>query len=293
MLAGRRIGFIGAGSIAQALLEGLVGGGLIPADAVSVTNRDNDDRLEGVGGRWGVHVTRDLPGLVGRADIVILACKPADVPSVLPRLRGLIGGQTVISVAAGITTAAIEEALRVRVPVIRAMPNTSSQVRESATAICRGRWADDESMRVAEAIFASVGKVVIVPEPALDAVTALSGSGPAYVYLFTEAITRAGVALGLSPEVARDLAVQTVVGAACMLAETGADPAELRRRVTSPNGTTAAALAVLEERGFSEALLAAITRAAARSRELAELLAPADKAPGDKAALAGPAEQAG
>lgn len=273
VLKGKRVAFVGAGSMTQALLDGLVGGGRVPAEAVTVTNRADDARLRRVRDRWGVRVTRDPAALVTGADALVLACKPADVAEAVAGLgRHVRPGQLVISVAAGVTTAAIERLLPPDIAVVRAMPNTSSRIRESATALAAGRRADAGALALAEAVFTSVGQVVVVPEDRMDAVTAVSGSGPAYVYYMVEKMIEAAEAAGLPRAVARQLVVQTVYGAARMVVETGTDPAELRRQVTSPNGTTAAALAVLEERGFGPALVAAVARAAERSRELAALV---------------------
>lgn len=260
----------------RALLDGLVHGGLIPSEGITVTNRQSEERLRSVRERWGVRVTRDRAALAAGSDILILSCKPADVAAALaqtaPHLRP---GQLVISVAAGVPTAVIEGLVPAGTVVIRAMPNTSSRIRESVTAICAGSQAAADSLALAEAVFAAVGKVVVVEEGLMDVVTAVSGSGPAYVYYFIEVLIEAGTSGGLPPEVARELVLQTVYGAARMLLETGVAPAELRREVTSPNGTTAAALAVLEERGVREALVAAVLRAAERARELAALAADA------------------
>ncbi len=280
LLIGKRLAFIGAGSMAQALLHGLVGGKLLAPEDVTVTNRSNDERLRMVRDRWGVHVTRDKAEITSRSDILLVACKPYDMAGTLAEIgRYVRPEQIVVSLAAGVPTSVMERYLPAGTPVIRAMPNTSSRVQESATAIAAGRWAGEHSLAVAEAIFASVGKVSVVPEAAMDAVTAVAGSGPAYVYLFVEALIAAGEAVGLSPEAARELAVQTVYGAARMLVETGADPAELRRQVTSPNGTTAAALQVLEARGFQQALADAVARAVERAGELARQAAGEDAAP--------------
>lgn len=291
MLKGKRFAFIGAGSMTQALLDGLVGGGWVPPEAVTVTNRADDGRLRAVRERWGVGVTRDRAALAGGADVLVLACKPADVAGAVTALaRHVRPGQVVISVAAGVPTAAIERLLPPGVAVVRAMPNTSSRIRESATALAAGSRADAGALALAEAVFSSVGQVVVVPEGLLDAVTAVSGSGPAYVYYLVEKLVEAGEAAGLPRPVARQLVVQTLYGAARMVVETGADPADLRRQVTSPNGTTAAALQVLEERGFGPALAAAVARAAERSRELAALAGEAAAAAADGAS---PAEERG
>lgn len=271
----RRIGFIGVGSMAEAMVAGLLGAGVTFAPSIVVTNRSRQERLDAMALRWGVRTTRSKAEVCASADVLVLATKPADVPAALAQLQGLVTPRhLVVSVAAGIPCALVEEALGEGIPVIRAMPNTSCHVKESATAVARGRWAVDEHEQVARTIFGAVGAVVTVPEEWLDAVTGLSGSGPAYVYLLMEALTEAGVEVGLSPEVSRLLTRQTVLGAARMVLETGEDPALLRRKVTSPNGTTMAALKVLEEMGFVSALREAVRRATARSREMGEELAP-------------------
>jgi pyrroline-5-carboxylate reductase len=272
----RRVGFIGAGSMAEAMVAGLLAAGVTFAPSIVVTNRSRQDRLDAMALRWGVRTTRSKAEVCATADVVVLATKPADIPTVLEQLRGLVTSRhLVVSVAAGIPCAVLQRGLGEGIPVVRAMPNTSCHVKESATAIALGRWAGEEHEGVARTIFGAVGQVVTVPEEWLDAVTGLSGSGPAYVYLLMEALTEAGVEVGLSPEVSRLLTRQTVLGAARMVLETGEDPALLRRKVTSPNGTTMAALRVLEEMGFVSALREAVRRATARSREMGQEFFPA------------------
>jgi len=267
------MGFIGAGSMAEALVAGVLSAGVTFAPSIVVTNRSRQDRLDRMALRWGVRTTRSKAEVCASSDVVVLATKPADIPTALEQLQGLLAPcHLVVSVAAGIPCGLIERHLGEGIPVIRAMPNTSCHVQESATAIARGQWATDEHEQVARLVFGAVGRVVSVPEEWLDAVTGLSGSGPAYVYLLMEALAEAGVELGLSPEVSRLLTQQTVLGAARMVLETGEDPALLRHKVTSPNGTTMAALKVLEEMGFVSALREAVRRATARSREMREEL---------------------
>lgn len=277
----RRMGFIGAGSMAEAMVAGLLAAGVTFAPSIVVTNRSRQDRLDSMALRWGVRTTRSKAEVCASADVLVLATKPADIPTVLEQLRGLVTPRhLVVSVAAGIPCAALERGLGEGIPVVRAMPNTSCHVKESATAIALGRWAGEEHEQVATTIFSAVGEVVTVPEDWLDAVTGLSGSGPAYVYLLMEALTEAGVEVGLSPEVSRLLTRQTVLGAARMVLETGEDPALLRRKVTSPNGTTMAALRVLEEMGFVSALREAVRRATARSREMGQQFFPSGEGRG-------------
>lgn len=266
----RKVGFIGAGSLAEALVGGLVSGGVAGPEDIMVTDK-LDQRWKEFSRRWGVFATPGKAEVASFARVLVLATKPADIPAVLEELRGLVTIEhLVISVAAGIPCSLVEETLGGEVPVVRAMPNTSCRVREAATALALGRRARDEHEEVARVLFGAVGGVVTVPEEWLDAVTALSGSGPAYVYLFMEALTEAGIRLGLSPEVSRFLTQQTVLGAARMVRETGEDPAVLRRQVMSPQGTTVAALEVLEEMGFRAALERAVERAAQRSAQIRE-----------------------
>lgn len=275
MLAGKGIAFVGAGSLTGALLDGLLGGGTLVPGQVTVANRRDDGRLAELEARWGVRVTRD-PALLAAAEVVVLACKPLDLPEALRPLAPLLSPRhLVVSAAAGVTTALVEGFLPPGVPVVRAMPNTSSRVGASATAVCAGRWAGPEHLSLAQALFAAVGRVVVVPEAAMDAVTAVSGSGPAYVYLLMEALVDAACGQGLARATAEELVLQTVYGAARMALETGLPPAELRRQVTSPRGTTAAALAVLEERGLRAAVAEAVARATRRAAELAAEVAAA------------------
>lgn len=265
----RAVGLIGAGNMAEALIRGLLGRRVVSPAHLWVTNRSNTARLETLRDRFDVRTTREKARLTSETSIIILAVKPKDMAEVLRELRGLItADHLVISVAAGITLATMEDALG-DAPVIRAMPNTSAAVQESATVLTAGTRADDSHLDEAAAIFRAVGDVAVVEEELLDVVTALSGSGPAYVYHLIEAMIHAGSELGLDGDLAKRLAVQTLVGAARMLTETSEDPGELRRRVTSPGGTTMAALQTLDARGFARSVHEAVDRAAQRSRELA------------------------
>jgi pyrroline-5-carboxylate reductase len=262
------VALIGAGNMAEALLGGLLGTGTVSPDRCIVTNRRDDARLAQLARAWSVRTTRDKAQLMREADVVILVVKPQDMRAMLAEIAPYASRRhLIVSVAAGISLDVIEQVLD-GVPAIRTMPNTSTAVNASATALCAGRWADAENLAVARRLFEAVGRVAVVPEPLFDAVTGLSGSGPAYVYLLAEVMVEAGVRAGLDPDVARDLVTQTVLGAGKMLSESGTQPAVLRARVTSPNGTTMAAMRVLEARGFADAMHEAIEHATARSREL-------------------------
>jgi len=268
MAVDRSVALIGAGNMGEALLRGLLGTATITPERCVVTNKRNDERLARLARDWGVRTTRDKEGLMREAELVILAVKPKDMPEVLVEIAPHAAARhLVVSVAAGIPLETIERHLD-GVPVVRTMPNTSTAVNASATAVCVGRWASPAHLATAREVFEAVGRVVVVPEPLFDAVTGLSGSGPAYVYRLAEAMVDAGVCAGLSPEVALDLVAQTVLGAGMMLARSGEDPGALRARVTSPNGTTMAGVQALEDGGFADAVRDAVARATARSREL-------------------------
>ncbi len=253
--------------MAGSLIRGILKAGLMPAGNILVTNRSNGERLRDLAGALGV-VPCPKEELVGKADVLLLATKPQDLPGAVAELVGLVKpGQRVISLAAGVSLAFLEARLPGLVH-LRAMPNTSCRVGAAATAVALGRAAGALEAELARRLFGAIGVVVLVAEEQMDAVTGLSGSGPAYVYLLVEALVEAGQEQGLEPSVARELAVRTVWGAAKMLVETGEEPEVLRRQVTSPGGTTMAGIGALEEGGFRRLLAEAVRRAAARSREL-------------------------
>lgn len=269
MLADKRIFFLGAGSMSEAMLKGLLATATLPPDRIVLCNRQHLARLHELRDGYGIIPSRDKLADIATADIVILAVKPFDVTHALAEVHdALSADQLLISVAAGVATAAIEALIPAGIPVVRAMPNTSSFVQESATAICGGRWAMPEALEIARQLFAAIGTVVAVDEGAMDAVTGLSGSGPAYIYYVAEALLAAGEAVGLPEETSRELLIQTLYGAARMLRETGKGPGELRRQVTSPNGTTMAGIAALDDAEVAAALRRAVARATERAREM-------------------------
>lgn len=269
MLTDKRLFFLGAGSMSEAILKGLLATATIPAERIAVCNRQHRARLHELRDNYGAVPSYDKRADIARATIIVLAVKPFDVAQALAEVRDVLRpDQLLISVAAGVATATIERSLLGPMPVVRAMPNTSSFVQESATAICGGRWATPETLTLAQQLFAAIGTVVTVEEEAMDAVTGLSGSGPAYFYYVAEALLAAGEAVGLPGATSRDLLIQTLYGAARMLRETGKDPGELRRQVTSPNGTTMAGIAALDDAAVAAALRQAVERATARAREI-------------------------
>jgi pyrroline-5-carboxylate reductase len=259
---------LGAGVMGETLLSGLVRAGR-RVDALLVGEK-RPDRARELEERYGVAVVSNVDA-ARKADTVAIVVKPQDMADLLdevaPELRP---GQLVVSLAAGITTAFIEARVPEGVAVVRVMPNTPALVDEGMAAIAPGSHCDDAHLVEAESLMASTGKVLRVPERQMDAVTAISGSGPAYIFFVVESMIEAGVHLGLPRATATELVVQTVVGSATMLRETGSHPVVLREQVTSPGGTTAAALRELEVHKVRAAFLAAMEAARNRSRALAE-----------------------
>jgi pyrroline-5-carboxylate reductase len=265
----QRLGFLGAGSIVEAMLSGILKKQLLPADQILITNRSNRDRLHQLSETFGVATHTDKADVIRNADILVLAMKPKDAADACRSYRGLIRrDHIVISVIAGVSTGLIGEWLGVDCPIIRAMPNTSSAVGLSATGIAANTVATDEHLQLATRLFESIGSVYTVAEEELDIVTGLSGSGPAYIYYLVEAMEGAGATAGLSREMARQLTVQTLLGAAQMLIHSSEEPSLLRQKVTSPGGTTQAGLEVLESFRFQQAIASAVLRAAERAKEL-------------------------
>ncbi|MDT0308897.1 pyrroline-5-carboxylate reductase [Streptomyces sp. DSM 44917] len=262
-----KIAVLGAGRIGEALLGGLLRAGRAPADLLATERRP--ERIEELRARYGIEIT-GTPEAAKAADILILAVKPQDMAVLLEELAPHAApGRLVISAAAGITTAFVESRLAEGTPVVRVMPNTPVLVDEGMSVISPGRHAGEEHLAHAEAIFGSVGKTVRLPESQQDAATALSGSGPAYFYFLVEAMTDAGILLGLPRDQAHDLIVQAAIGAAVMLRDSGEHPVKLREAVTSPAGTTISAIRELENHGVRAALIAALEAARDRSRALA------------------------
>lgn len=271
MLKNQTIAVIGAGHMAGAMIGGMVRSKLLPAKGI-VASRRNAAALAELQKKWGVRVATDNKKAVAGADVVILAVKPQMAKAVMEELAGhLTKDQLVVSVMAGVTTAAISKALRVDGPVVRAMPNTPCLVDAGATAIAAGARAGERELKLAESIFAAVGLVVTLPETALDAVTGLSGSGPVYIYMAIEAMIDGGVKMGIPRAIAAKLAAQTVFGAAKLVLETGKHPAVLKDEVTTPGGTAITAIHVLESKGLRSVLIDGVEAATKRSQELSKL----------------------
>ena len=255
--------FIGGGKMAEALLGGLIGDGWASASALHVVEPSAPRRAA----LTSLHPDISVGAEPHRAVDAVIAVKPDIVAAVLPVLAAA-GVNRVLSIAAGVTVSAMEAGLGSDVAVVRCMPNTPALVGKGAAAIAPGTKATPEDLAWASSILAAVGSVVVVDEADMDAVTGLSGSGPAYVFQLAEALIAAGIAEGLPPEVADALTRQTILGAATLLAQSGEDPASLRTNVTSPGGTTAAGLAVLGKNDFVGLVRKVVGAAATRSREL-------------------------
>jgi pyrroline-5-carboxylate reductase len=265
----RRIAILGCGQIGEALLAGLLSTGWRKPEEIVVTVR-REERVQELADHHGVQATLSNPEAVNGAAMVVIAVKPQDFPTLLGEIGGILSPeQTVLSIAAAVPTSAIEEQITPGVPVLRAMPNTPATVHEGVAGLCAGAHADDEHLALAEDVLQHVGRVVRVPERYMDAVTAVSGSGPAYFALLAEAMIEAGILLGLSREDTTELVVQTMLGTAKLLRDEKMHPVELREMVTSPGGTTIRAIRELEQAGVRAAFLNAIQAAMDRGRELA------------------------
>ena len=265
----RKVAILGAGKIGEVLITGLLSAGWREPGEIAASAR-RDVRLEELRERHGIEVTRSNAEAVARAGLVVIAVKAQDIDALLGEIGTLIQPeQLVLSVVAAIPTAAIERHLVSGVPVLRAMPNTPSVVREGIAGICAGAHAGEEHLNLGEELLRHLGDVVRVSEPYMDAVTAVSGSGPAYFALLAEAMIEAGILLGLSREISTQLVVQTMLGTAKQLRDLKMHPVELREMVTSPGGTSIAAIRELEQAGVRAAFMNAIQAAMDRSKELA------------------------
>ena len=265
-----RIAVVGGGRIGEALIAGLREAGTEPSNIVVVDAVEA--RANQLARKYSILSTSLDIGCEG-ADVIVVAVKPKDVPAVVGRIGDAVSDSVnesiVVSLAAGVPTQVLENKLSAGSPVVRVMPNTAMLVGQGVSAVCKGRFARDEHLQQVVTIMESVGAVVVVTEPQMDAVTAVSGSGPAYFFLLTEAMIDAGVEHGLPRDVAVTLATGTALGAGAMLTGGGEGPAELRYNVSSPGGTTAAAIRRLEAGGLRAAVADAVEAAASRSLELA------------------------
>jgi pyrroline-5-carboxylate reductase len=263
-----KITFIGAGNMAEAIAAGIIDRQVVPPGEICMTDI-SELRLHQLAEKYDVSVSTDNAAAAAAADTVVLAVKPQVFPEVWPEIQAALRSDAlVISIMAGIPSVRIEAGRPTR--VVRVMPNTPALVGEGASGIAAGSHADGVDLQTAVALLEAVGTAVIVEEQEIDAVTALSGSGPAYVFYLLESMLEAADKMGLKGEVSRELALATVIGAARLMQETGDAPDALRARVTSKGGTTAAAVETLDRRQVKESVVAALLAAQARSRELAD-----------------------
>jgi pyrroline-5-carboxylate reductase len=270
MALGKKIALLGTGNMAEALVKGLLRAGTAKADEILCTE-PRAERREEIAARYGVTVLAGNVEATEQADVVILSVKPQTMEHLLDEIAPAIDHRKlVISIAAGVSIAAIARKLGAGVRIVRTMPNTPALVGAGATALARGAHATDADLEQARALFQAVGTTVIVEEQHLDAVTGLSGSGPAFLFLVIEALADGGVKVGLARPVAMALAAQTVLGAAKLVIETGEHPGRLKDQVTSPGGTAIAGVHALELGGLRAALMGAVEAATKRSRELGE-----------------------
>lgn len=269
----KTIAFLGAGSMAEAMISGMVESGNIAKEQVIVTNRSNQQRLNEIHHKYGVRTVLKEDLDFSEVDQFILAMKPKDIDAVLADLKDRIKpNQVLVSVLAGISTAYMEERLNPFQQVIRVMPNTSSMLRESATAISPGQHVDMDQVLFTKELLKSIGQVFVIEEDKMDVFTGIAGSGPAYFYYLMEHIEATGREEGMDPETLREIGAQTLLGAAKMMLERDESPTELRENVTSPNGTTAAGLEALDRSGGGYAISEAIKGAANRSKEMSKEL---------------------
>jgi pyrroline-5-carboxylate reductase len=271
----KKIAIIGAGSMAEAFISGILENGFIDKKNIWITNHANQERLTNLETRYGIRTTYNLNELFDQADIVMLAMKPKDVATAIHSIREHLTEQMlVVSVLAGVSMDTIETLARIPLAIVRSMPNTSAAVGKSATAVAVNHRVTDQQLETTKDLFGTVGLASVVEEEQLDAVTGLSGSGPAYIYYLIEAMEKSAVEVGLDKEMASALIVQTLLGAAEMVKNSSKSSAQLRKDVTSPGGTTEAGIRVLEEHGVQQAFISCIKAATAQSKKMgAELSA--------------------
>jgi len=266
-LLAQKVAFVGGGQMAEALIGGMLAAKLCQPDHIHVSD-PMADRLDFLKTKYGVQTSGSNSTVVAWGDIVVLAVKPQVLDRVLKEIESELAKVLVVSIVAGIPIGRITDTCGPRVRVVRAMPNTPAMVQQGMTALAIGDGVQEQDVASVRGIFESVGKVVPVEERLMDAVTGLSGSGPAYVFLAIEALADGGVKMGVPRAIAEVLAAQTVLGAAQMVLETGQHPARLKDQVTSPGGTTIAGLHRLEQGGLRAALISAVEAATKRSQEL-------------------------
>ena len=268
-MPGLKVAILGTGKMGGILLQAFLKNNLIHPEQLVATVA-HPDRAHALSTQYGVEVTTDNVEAARHADVILLGVKPVQVPGLVEQIRPVLTpGKLLLSFAASVKTSAIEDAAGMQLGVIRAMPNTPAMLAAGITALCGGRFVTGEQLSIAQRVFGTVGRTVIVDEKHMDAVTGLSGSGPAFIYIIIEALAEAGVNVGLPRDIATLLAAQTTYGSARMVLETGYHPALLKDAVTTPAGCTVDGILELEEGGLRVTLIKAVKRATQRARELA------------------------
>ena len=269
----RKIAFIGCGSMAEAMISGIIANNYVQADQIMIMNKNNHERRQEMVDKYGIRATTDYHQLLQDASIVVLAVKPQHIFEALSAAKPFINKKMLIlSVAAGITTHTIEDIIGEAIPIVRSMPNTSAAVGKSATAMSMNSYTSERQIKTAKELLETFGNAIIVEEEQLDSVTGLSGSGPAYIYYLVEAMEEAAAKIGLDQTSAKALIIQTLSGAAEMLQQSPKSPATLRKEVTSPGGTTEAGLQVLQSHKVNEAMINCIIAASEKSKQLGKKL---------------------
>ena len=269
----KKLVFVGAGSMAEAMISGIGASGLLPGEKIWVTNKQDTNRLKTLEQKYGINTTYDSGMLFKDADAVVLAMKPKDAASAIEEIKSYLPeGTLVISVLAGVSIETIESAAGKSLAVARAMPNTSAAIGKSATALAVNSLVNEAQKTLVQELFNTIGLTTNVEEYQLDAVTGLSGSGPAYIYYLVEAMEKSAAEIGLEKQTAKQLIIQTLLGAAEMLTKSDKEPAQLRFEVTSPGGTTEAGISILEQHGVQTAFVSCIKEATAQSKRLGQLL---------------------
>lgn len=268
-----KISFIGAGAMAEALISGMIQAKFLQGNQITVTNNQNQARLDELHGKYEIQCTSNKEESIHGADILVLSVKPHDIKSAIDSIKDYVtADQLIVSVIAGVSTNHILDLFEKEIAIIRAMPNTSASIGFSATAITKGKYATNEQVTLCQDLLQTIGRSVVVEEEKMDAVTGLSGSGPAYVYYLVEAMEEAAAKMDLDPKIAKSLIIQTVIGAGEMLKQSNASAEQLRENVTSPAGTTEAGIHKLMEYDFKEAMMDCILTARDRSEELGKKL---------------------
>lgn len=268
-MPGIKVAILGTGKMGGILLQAFLKNNLLHPEQILATVA-SPDRAHALSAQYSVEVSTDNVEAAKRADVVLLGVKPIQVPALIEQIRPVLTkDKMLVSFAASVKTSAIEAAAGMEIPVVRSMPNTPAMLGAGITALCRGRFVDEEQLAIAQRIFSTVGRTVVVDEKHMDAVTGLSGSGPAFIYIIIEALAEAGVNVGLPRDIATQLAAQTTFGSARMVLETGYHPALLKDAVTTPAGCTVDGILELEEGGLRVTLIKAVKRATQRAKELA------------------------